>query len=203
MIRKHLLIGPRTCRLHSLVWVGAFLLLVGTIQQAHAFRLGSQLVRCSETPWTGVCGGDNLAQGQINIKDGGVVRVGVREALADPFNLYEVYWLPIGAAVTDAVKVGNFATDCDGNAATSLKDITTPHDILHGALINMYTQVHDVSAGNFLVYSRGPSAFDYDGDCSIDQLNTVPLGTDPMQPLANPVVDLATSGVQFISGYQN
>jgi hypothetical protein len=157
----------------------------------------------SETPWAGVCGGDNLTQGQINIKDSGVVRVGVREALADPFNLYEVYWLPIGAALTDAVKVGNFATDCDGNAATPLKDITTPDDVMHGAPMSMYTQVGDVSAGNFLVYSRGPWALDDDGDCSINQFNTVPLGTDPMKALANPVVDLATSGVQFISGYQN
>src|SRR6266511_906835 len=199
MMRSHVSFSRHSRRFRGLVWVGAFLLSMGLVQQSHALRLTSQLVRCSETPWTGACGGDSLAEGHVNLMDGGLVRLGVQEALADPFNLYEVYWMPIGAAVAEAVRVGNFATDCYGNVLTLLRDIATPDDVTHGTPVNMYTRVSNVSAGNFLVYSRGPWAFDYNGDCSIDQFNTVPLGTDPLQPLANPPVDLSTGGVQFIS----
>jgi hypothetical protein len=178
------------------------LLTIGSLQHAHAFRLASQLVRCSDIPWTGTCGGDALTEGRIKLKDNGTIQVGVKGALADPFNLYEVYWLPIGAAVTSAIAVGHFGTDCHGHFNAQLRDITTPDDIRHGPVTDIYTLVGDTSAGNFLLYSRGPWAFDTDGDCSIEQLNTVPLGTDPTLPLANPPVVLSTSGVQFLSGYE-
>jgi hypothetical protein len=161
----------------------------------------AQLVKCSDTPWTGSCGEDDLTAGWIVLQDNGRVHVNVQGALADPFNLYDVYWLPVGGVVTDAIFVGNFATRCHGNRVATLREITTPQEGISGTVSNMFTKVGPTSAGNFLVYSRGPWAFDHNGDCTIDEYNTVPLGTDPTQPLANPTANVYSDVVQFISGY--
>ncbi len=162
--------------------------------------MSGQWVRCAETAWAGsACGGDDLAMGRFTVLAGGVVTTRVEGALADPFNLYEVYWLPIGAQVTSATLVGNFATDCNGAAATPLKLISTPAQVLAGAPVNVMSLTGTTAAGHFLVYSRGPWGFDdANADCLPDTLNS----TSKVAPLANPQVDLATSGVQFISGFQ-
>lgn len=176
--------------------------------QAHAYQ--ADLLRCVTTSFAttglGTCGGDNLTAGQIGISPGGVVGVKVRGALADPFNLYEVYWLPIGSSVINAVYVGNFATNCSGRANQPLKQIVTPADVPGpGGALDINTLVGSASAGNFLVYSRGPWATSTDADCAPETFNTTvsPTDTDPNNPLANPTVNLTTDAVQFISGYEN
>jgi hypothetical protein len=193
-------------RLYAIL-AGTSMLVLSSISPTHAW-LKADLVRCSETGFeatTGVpCGGDDLTKGRIGVTPSGVVKVGVLEALAEPFNLYEVYWLPVGETVANAVFVGNFATDCNGNARTVLREIVTPADIRRGTVMNIFTEVGVPDAGVLLVYSRGPWGFDdADGDCRPDTFNTAPVGTDPTKPLANPTVDLTGDGVQFLSGYTN
>lgn len=182
------------------LFIGA-LLSLGIAQEAHALRIQSQLVQCFQTSWSG-CGGDTLTAGKINLQDSGTTRVTVEGAA--PFNLYEVYWLRIGQSVTDATLVGNFATDCSGDKGAALRTITRPRDVVKGTPTNIYTAVGDSSAGNFLVYSRGPWGFgDANGDCEPDTFNTAPLGTNPNATFANPAVNLAIDPVQFLSGYAN
>lgn len=177
------------------------------LAQAASYR--TDLVRCSDTGFgstLGICGGDDLASGGISLAGGGKIAVAVKGALASPFSLYEVYWLPIGAAVTSAVLVGNFATDCNGNAKAILKTINTPDQALSktGTKINLFTAAGTIDAGNFIVYDRGPWGHDdLNADCEPDNYNTTmtPNDTDPTNPLANPTVVLGVDGVQFLSGY--
>lgn len=165
----------------------------------------TQLVRCAETSYTGTCGRDSLSQGMIMVNGSGRVWVLVKGALADPFTLYEVYWVPVGASITDAIVVGNFATDCNGNAVTLLREISAPIDVISGPIVSMHTVVGTTDAGFFAVYSRGIWGNDVSGDCKPDTFNTTtsPTDTDPTHPLANPPVDLTVDGVQFFSGYNH
>jgi len=192
-------------RIHRLFVNIAAVACLGLATQAHAApRYSAQMVRCSSTPWSsiGTCGGDPITtSSRIQITSGGAAAVSVQGAW--PFNLYEVYWLPIGGTTADVVAIGNFATDCAGDARALLRTITTPAEIRTGVVGNVDTLVGPTSAGNFLVYSRGPWATDTDGDCRIDFFNTVPLGLVRTNPLANPVTDPAADPVQFLSGYAN
>ncbi len=185
----------------------AHAVVAGVLTATPAFalpRMADQLVRCSSTPWAtaGTCGGDPITLGStVSIASGGQVAVNVRGAWS--FNLYEVYWLPIGGTTADLVAIGNFATNCAGDARGVLRTITTPAGVRAGAVADIDTAVGTVSAGNFFVFSRGPWATDSDGDCRIDQFNTVPLGMDPTKPLANPVTTPVSDPVQFLSGYES
>ena len=179
-------------------------LVAGLAAPAAAQVVKGRFVRCVDTSWnsTGTCGGDNITFGTINIAAGGGMTVNVDNALADPFNLYELYWLPIGSAVTSAIYVGAFGTDCSGDYNGPLRSITTGVSVVSGPLTNFVTLVGAQSAGNFLIYSRGPWGFTDDGTCKPVTLNVVPLGGPATNPLANPTVTLGTSLVQFIPGYQ-
>ena len=171
----------------------------------------TQLVRCTDTNFgassMGTCGGDALTAGSLTLSGGSMV-VTVKGALAEPLNLYEVYWLPIGSPVTSAVLLDNFVTDCNGAASkASLKPIVKASDTrtAAGTKTNLYSKVGNTSAGNFLVYSRGPWAADTNGDCKPDTYNTIvsPADTSPANPLANPPVTPGIDDVQFISGFTN
>lgn len=177
-------------------------LVAGLGASAEAQVVKGRLVPCSSTSWTATgCGGDPITDGWMFINAGGPMIANVTGLNA--FNLYEVYWLPIGSAVTSAVYVGAFGTDCSGNANTPLRSISTPANVVSGVPTNFVTLVGAASAGNFLIYSRGPWGWDDgNGDCRPDHLNTVPLGAPPTAPLANPVVNLSTDNVQFIPGYR-
>lgn len=202
-------------RTHHLACTLALTTLTALPSFGHAATYQTDLVRCTHTDYAtngGICGGDNLVSGSINVLNGklmsGRVSVTVKGALAEPFNLYEVYWLPIGAASVDAIYVGNFATDCNGDAkAAILKTINTPKQALNtglGVKANLFTAVGSMSAGNFILYSRGPWGDDTNGDCVADTYNTTtnPADTDPSHALANPTINLSSDGVQFISGFQ-
>ena len=184
------------------------MMVLGFTLHAQAFVV-SDLLRCSDLigfdARMGVaCGGDNLVSGSVAITPSGAVAVNVQGALPDPFVLYEVYWLPSGEPVPNAILLGNFTTDCHGNSGMLLRTISAPiHQIL-GSPIDITTLVGPFDSGLFLVYSRGPMGFDdFDADCRPDTLNTVPPGTDPILPLANPPVNLPGDVLQFVSGYQN
>ncbi|MGI9213345.1 MAG: hypothetical protein ACR2HF_12815, partial [Methylococcaceae bacterium] len=167
------------------------------------------LVRCTDTTFSsssmGTCGGDALTVGTVQIKSGNIV-VNVTGALADPFTLYEVYWLPIGHSVLDAVLLNNFTTNCKGTATSAiLKKIVTAKDavVAAGSKTNMYTAVGNTGAGSFIVYSRGPYGVDTTGKCVANTYNTTvsPTDTKAANTLANPPVLLGVDEVQFISGY--
>ncbi len=167
------------------------------------------LVPCTNTTFSssslGSCGGDALTTGSVALSGGNIV-VSVKGALADPFNLYEVYWLPIGMPVTAAVLLDNFVTDCNGTAnKAGLKPIAKGSDARTsvGVKTNIHTRVGNSSAGNFLIYSRGPYAADTNADCKADTYNTTvsPNDTRAANTLANPPVTLGIDEVQFISGF--
>jgi|GEM_PF-3065114 len=169
----------------------------------------ASLIRCADSHFSkslGTCGGDALAQGRIALTPKATL-IKTEGALADPFNLYEVYWLALGDTLADAVPAGNFVTDCKGNARGSLTTLTTANEALNPTAttpVILYPTAGYLSAGVFLVYSRGPWAQDNDGDCVADTYNTVVNGadTDASHALANPPVILGVDNVQFLSGYQ-
>ena len=122
---------------------------------------------------------------------------------ANALNMYEVYWLPIGgdpASSTDTVLVGNFLTDTNGDANTLLRVISAPADATTATPVLLPAVLGtNQEAGCFLIFSRGPYAYDTNGDGAIDRYNTsdnTDAGT-----VNNPVVTLSNGGVQFISGF--
>jgi hypothetical protein len=178
-------------------------LVAGLAAPAAAQVVRGRFVPCSSTSFGSIapCGSDPLTFGQMSIAPGGglpVVAQGVQ-----PFNLYEVHWLPIGAAVGSGISLGSFGTDCNGDYNGPLRNITTGASVVGGPLTNFVTLVGSASAGNFLIYSRGPWGFnDADANCQPDTLNVVPLGGPPTNILANPAVVPGSTLVQFIPGYQ-
>ncbi len=191
---------------------------------ANAEAARNDLVRCSETGYVGSspdsCGGDNLSQGIIQISATGKVAVTVTGALADPYSLYEVYWLHVGEAVSSAHLIGNFVTDCNGdsikNTGTAgiawLKTIVQASDIKSTAYANIYTLVGNASSGVFLVYNRGPYSYDPNvtTPCNPKKLTEYNTTSSPNDtgaakattPFANPAV-IPDEKIQFMSGYHN
>ncbi len=169
----------------------------------------ASLIRCVDSHFSkslGTCGGDALVKGHIAMTPKATL-IKADGALADPFNLYEVYWLALGDNVADAVLAGNVVTDCKGNARGALTTITTASDALNAATatpVVIYPTAGEMGAGVFLVYSRGPWAHDSDGDCVADTYNTIVnwADTDASHALANPPVIPGIDNVQFLSGYQ-
>ena len=172
-----------------------------------------QLVRCSDTYFgTGVyaasfganpaCGGDPLVKGDVIIL-GTPALIQVNAQGTNPLNLYEVYWLPIGGDPTNSavtIKVGNFLTDASGNVSAQLHTINAPIDATTTRPVEFTSTVGSKKgAGNFLIFSRGPYAYDTNGDGVIDSYNTTDRTINGA--LANPVTTLSNGMVQFISGY--
>lgn len=187
----------------------------------------NDLVRCSETGYVGSsadsCGGDNLTRGAIQVSPSGKVSVAINGAEADPlypYNLYEVYWLSVGEAVSAAQLIGNFVTDCTGNSIKNsgapgiawLKTISTAADIASTSYANIYTLVGNVKSGVFLVYDRGPYSYDANitSPCNpktLSEYNTTSSPNDTgaaksTTPFANPPV-VPDYRIQFMSGYHN
>ena len=167
----------------------------------------SQLVECAQTNFTSghyssySCGGDPLTLGGIRIQPR--PRIHVKVEGANAFNMYEVYWLSIGGdPATDGIMVGNFLTDDNGDADAKLRDISAPDDASTATPVLFTIRVgSNKGAGHFLLYSRGPYGTDSDGDGALadGEYNTsdgTSAGT-----VHNPSVDLASDGVQFISGF--
>jgi hypothetical protein len=185
----------------------------------------NDLPRCVDTTYSssgmGSCGGDNLNSGVIKVNSSGSVAVTVRGALADPYSLYEVYWLSIGEPATSAHLVGNFVTDCNGDSVKSsgtpgpatLKTISKASEINSTAYTNIFTAVGNISAGVFLLYNRGPFSYDPTSappckPSALSEYNTTNSPNDSgatktTTPFANPAVSLGTDSVQFLSGYHN
>ncbi len=162
------------------------------------------------------CGGDPTptSGGVGNIDMGtGMDMVAVGITGANPFNFYEVYWLPVGQPITSAVKLGGFLTDCNGNTPNPvrpslLREITSATDGRSGTVVDFSTTVGATAgAGVFLAYSRGP--FSYDDPVTTcpwpTTFNTVNsmYDTDATAPLANPAVDLSVDSIQYISGFSH
>jgi hypothetical protein len=177
-------------------------LLAGLAATAEAQTVKGNFVPCLSTSWTPArCGADPLTNGTFVVNNLGGMSVNVTGL--NVFNLYEVHWLPIGLAETSAIYVGAFGTDCNGDANGPLRTIGTPANVVSGATTNFVALVGAASAGNFLIYSRGPWGWnDANSDCKPDDLNTVPLGSPATFPLANPSVVLGSTLVQFIPGYK-
>ena len=121
---------------------------------------------------TSACGGDTLVSGEIRVRGGFLGRktVWVNIEVNHDWNLYSVYFLPIGAdPVTGKHFIGEFFTDGSAQAVKPLRDCTstpTP-DCLSNPSSN--TDISSMSifnhgAGHFLFYSRGPIKRDDDGD---------------------------------------
>ncbi|KIZ02140.1 hypothetical protein MNEG_5817 [Monoraphidium neglectum] len=151
------------------------------------------------------CGGDTLTSGSINVLPSNG-RVAVTLKGASQINLYEVYWLPFGAPFSSAYLIGNIATDCRGNSISpTARPIANGREAL--ATLNLGPRLSAaapaLSSGVFLLYSRGP----YGGSavrCKPTTFNTVVSPTDSSRTnaFANPAVNLNSSIVQFMSGYQ-
>lgn len=185
----------------------------------------NDLVRCTDTTYSssgmGGCGGDNLNSGVIKVNSTGTVSVTVRGALADPYSLYEVYWLSIGEPVTSAHLVGNFVTDCNGDSVknsgtpgpATLKTISKASEINSAAYTSIFTTAGNISAGVFLLYNRGPYSYDPTSappckPSALSEYNTTNSPNDSgatktTTPFANPPVSLGVDAVQFLSGYHN
>lgn len=187
----------------------------------------NDLDRCSETGYVGSsadsCGGDDLTRGIIQVNAAGKVAVTVTGATADPlypYNLYEVYWLPVGESVTAAQLIGNFVTDCGGNSVKNsgrpgtawLKPIAKAADISSTSYANIYTLVGNISSGVFLVYDRGPYSYTSSitppcNPTTLSEYNTTTSQYDTgasksTTSFANPVV-VPDYRIQFLSGYHN
>jgi len=152
------------------------------------------------------CGGDPLKTGRLNVdlKIAPAGRVVVATTGAQPFNLYEVYFVPTGStSTTAAVKVGQFATDCSGTAIdTRVRPITKAADVNTSAAPQLSALTGSAHGGGaFFVYSRGPWGSDTNGDCTADRYNTTssPTDSNANNPLANPALGGLTTGVQFVS----
>jgi hypothetical protein len=152
------------------------------------------------------CGGDPLKTGRVNVdlKIAPAGRVVVATTGAQPFNLYEVYFVPNGStASTAAVKVGQFVTDCAGAAVDNrVRPIAKAADVGTSAAPQLSSLTGSAHGGGaFFVYSRGPWGSDTNGDCAVDRYNTTSSSTDTNanNPLANPTLGSLTSGLQFVS----
>ncbi len=148
-----------------------------------------------------LCGGDPFDTGDLRINSAGemIVRLrGVHE-----FNMYEVYWVPLGEdPVSFRTYVGNLLTDCNGDVQAKLREITTPAERLTGTIVDIRTEVGTYDSGQFYFYSRGPWGDTDDGSCYPTNVNSSD-GTDS-GTLNNPVLWGGMSffdGVQFITGY--
>lgn len=184
----------------------------------------NNLVRCSETGYVGSsidsCGGDNLTHGVIQVTASGKIAVTVHGAVADPalpFNLYEVYWLPVGQTPSTALLIGNFVTDCNGDSVKNsgnpgtayLKTIAQAADIKSTSYANIFTLVGNISSGVFLVYDRGPFS-NTDTPCNPKKLTEYNTSFSPNDTSATnmttPFANLAVVPdyrIQFMSGYHN
>lgn len=177
-----------------------------------------QLGKCSEVSPSGTrsaalvtaagatCGADPLKTGRLNVdlKIAPAGRVVVATTGAQPFNLYEVYFVPHGStSTTAAVKVGQFATECSGTAIDNrVRTITKAADITTSTAPQLSALTGSAHGGGaFFVYSRGPWGSDTNGDCTADRFNTTssPTDSNANNPLANPAIGSLTSGLQFVS----
>ncbi len=154
--------------------------------------------------------GDNLVNGLIYVNKRPrpsfhSVRVKIQGTHA--FNLYSVYFLPVGGdPVTDKDFIGEFMTDASGNANTLVRDCSsthTPHCLMtrRGVNLNTVSGFSFSAAGQFLLYSRGPVKRDSDNDGTMDQWNTsdgTATGT-----FNNPILwgGSGYDGVQFITSF--
>jgi len=152
------------------------------------------------------CGGDPLKTGRLNVdlKIAPAGRVVVATTGAQPFNLYEVYFVPTGStSTTAAVKVGQFATDCAGAAIDKrVRPITKAADVNTSAAPQLSALTGSAHGGGaFFVYSRGPWGSDTNSDCVADRYNTTssPTDSNANNPLANPALGSLTTGLQFVS----
>jgi hypothetical protein len=187
----------------------------------------NDLVRCVDTTYISsglgaTCGGDTLASGVIRVTPTGNISVLVQDASAEPFTLYEVYWLSVGEPVASAQLLGHFVTDCKGNSVRSsglpgialVKPISRAIDIAFAVPTDMTTTVGNASSGVFLVYSRGPYSYNTPTPpCNPRKLGEYNTTTSPHDntatkkatPFANPVVtpgtDTPGTNLQFLSGY--
>ena len=202
----------------------ALFALIGTTLLANNTTLAASkndLGRCLETGYIGStsdsCGGNNLKSGVIQVTSSGKVSVTVKGALADPYSLYEVYWLPTGNTATTAQLIGNFVTDCHGDSiqnsgsagTASLKTITNATEIKSSHYANIFSLVGNVRSGVFLVYDRGPYSYDTTATLckptSLTEYTTINSQKDTSvtkstSAFANPPV-VQDFRIQFMSGY--
>lgn len=211
--------------MNNLKLTTALFILIGTTLLANNALAASKndLDRCLETGYIGStpdsCGGDNLKSGVIQVTSSGKVSVTVKAALAEPYSLYEVYWLPTGNAATTAELIGHFVTDChgdsiqnSGSAGTALlKTIANAADIKSTHYANLFSLVGNVRSGVFLVYNRGPYSYDTTATLckptSLTEYNTIhsqkdTSSTNTTSAFANPPV-IQDVKIQFLSGYHN
>lgn len=156
---------------------------------------------CSDTPYTAItgmpCGGDVLTGGHLTVESTGEISVAISGT--HQFNLYEVYWVAAGSgSVTSAQVIGHFVTDCGGQEVNNkLLYLDIPAGLSGGIPVNIHGIVGPSAKGYFLIYSRGPGAFDDNGDCIVDDINTKD-GTMNTQWGGQPI-DLSTAAVQYIA----
>ncbi len=151
------------------------------------------------------CAGDSLSYGDMtyDLSDGSV-EIYIEGTHA--FVLYEVYWVTIGMtdADSEAIYVGNFVTNIDGNSdGEKLRAINYVDDIDLAPAIDVLARKVDggygiKTIGWFLFYSRGPYAEDSNSNGVIDddEYNTGGGGTSE---LANPDLGSLATGVQYVS----
>jgi hypothetical protein len=147
-----------------------------------------------------LCGGDPLTSGSVTLNASHQVVLTLDAA--QPFNLYEVYFVPFGGdPVTDRTHLGGVMTDCNGDVSRVVRELNRPLDVVAGLAPSFSRRVGPSAAGAFFVYSRGPMGWVDDGTCRPSVLNTV--GGLATGAFANPTLwggGAGYDGLQFISG---
>lgn len=199
----------------ALVWKAQFAKCWDTFFSYGIYGSAGSFLSTYHGPSGVACGGDPLTFGQFKViksTSSGMppfaLKVTVRGA--NPWNLYSVYYLPIGGdPVSDKVFVGEFMTNRLGNASRYVKDCsatltpacllsssTTPADL--SGIVSTYPS----ASGQFLVYSRGISKKDNDGDGIYETWKT--SDSTATGTLNNPTLwgtGSGYDGVQFLSAW--
>ena len=192
---------------------------LSSAETANAQSNVQQLLRCNDTNMEAgfygqhygvlrhgtdqICAGDPMSQGQVSIFGfRGKVEIKLQGVHAN--NLYEVYWLAIGADPADRIHLGGVLSDSNGEVSDTVKSLSSPSDALTRPDSQLRTLVGKREAGVFLLYSRGSYATTTDSAGNVTRYNTsdgTSIGSFNNPSLWGGASNLF-DGIQFVSGYE-
>ena len=150
-----------------------------------------------------ICAGDPMDKGQVAIfGPNGKVEIKLKGVHAN--NLYEVYWLSIGADPSDRIHLGAVMSNSAGEVNDRVKFLSSPADAATMPGSQLKTLVGQREAGVFLLYSRGSYATSTDAAGNITRYNTsdgTSTGSFNNPTLWGGATNLF-DGIQFVSGYE-
>ena len=150
-----------------------------------------------------ICAGDPMREGQVAIFGfAGKVEIKLKGVHAN--NLYEVYWLTLGADPADRIHLGGVLSDSNGEVNDRIKFLSSPSDAATRPDSQLKSLVGKREAGVFLLYSRGSYATATDSAGNITRYNTsdgTSTGSFNNPQLWGGATNLF-DGIQFVSGYE-